>query len=294
MYYSATSLKKYISCPRKFKHMYIDKVYPIIDKPERLARGTNIHELLDYYKSKRMKFNPVLPDITLSLSDKIMAELWNIHYKNDGLTYVSSEKRFSTQIKGVKFKGILDGIVEDKFGNTCIIEHKTTSKVVNEDYFLTVNFDTQVLLYALCCKYMGYKIDYVIYDVIRLINKKKLVKTANPEYYKRDCKYGKKGDLKPGNRLEDETHSEYKNRIINFAKDNIRTHLVRREIPIEDSELIKFEKDLFQIIRSIKAGAFYKNQNACKKGRFLCDYFLVCNDEITLDNREFFSENYQG
>jgi inactivated superfamily I helicase/RecB family exonuclease len=144
--WSATSLKTYLECKRKFYLHYILKVkeHNISLKPAGYEVGQIIHEVLErLYKENRFdainlnneisKYQNINPYLTLDL------ELWKkrlqkfVTLENDrlsgGIEVKELEKPFKIQYKGITLKGTVDRVDRDVDGKYIILDYKTSSSL---------------------------------------------------------------------------------------------------------------------------------------------------------------------
>ena len=290
MKFSASSIACYQDCGKKFEFRYIDRVKVVGEDAAHLVNGSAGHDILDKLKCERMGIQHSQNKLDAAPVVSLMASAWKAKYVNDNLTYLNSEFRFETTIGKIPIIGYIDGLARDGFGNSVIVEHKfTSSKIeIGAPFWDRLHLNTQVYMYVLACREMGIDVDYVLYDVIRLPFIKRLMKTKNLEYYKRDCKGGKKGELKAGQREHDETDEEMHERLQQYIIDNIDDLLVRHKIYVTADDLAAFEKVFKDCVKGIRAGIFPTNPNACVKGRFNCDYRPICGGLVEKTNKEYY------
>ena len=144
--WSATSLKEYLSCKRKFYYHYIAKIkdHTISIKPQAYEIGTIIHDALEYvvkendfnieainnYITKFEKNNPYLI-LELELWKKKLERVMNYEKirKQNGIVIFDVEKEFRVNYNGVILKGKIDRI--DKYPDNSyeILDYKTSSSL---------------------------------------------------------------------------------------------------------------------------------------------------------------------
>ncbi|MCD6212666.1 MAG: PD-(D/E)XK nuclease family protein, partial [Sulfurovum sp.] len=144
--WSASRLKTYLDCKRKYYYRYIQKIQAKQD--DELNEGLFLHSLLDHLykeknsydvKEKMQKKIDMLLDELLPFDDAKVAYqklLWKeklkgfvnsqiVHFKA-GWEVVEREKEFSEEIGGLRFKGRIDRIDQNDT-DTLIIDYKSGS-----------------------------------------------------------------------------------------------------------------------------------------------------------------------
>lgn len=144
--WSATSLKTYLECKRKFYINYILRIkeHEVSLKPASYELGEIIHTVLEkIYKENNMnevvldnkisKYQNINPYLTLDL------ELWKRRLKKflvlekarfeDGIKIEALEKPFKILHKGISLKGKIDRIDRDRDGKLIILDYKTSSSL---------------------------------------------------------------------------------------------------------------------------------------------------------------------
>ncbi len=171
--WSATSLKTYLDCKRKFYLQYIQKIneHEISMKPKNYELGNIIHAILENnYKNRNFNYKDTLlaiskyqninPYLTVEL------ELWKkklaLFFKNEakrfesGVTVYELEKPFHIKINGITLKGKIDRIDKLQDGSFAILDYKTSSSL-KVDTFKTYenSSDFQLVFYFLATKELG-------------------------------------------------------------------------------------------------------------------------------------------
>ena len=121
---SATKLNTYISCRKKYDFMYNEELQPV-EKSEALEIGSNYHEAIAMYLKN--KEETVVEDIKIRAMRSAFIEF--LYPQLDEVKDVEVYKEMQLD-DDTKIIGYIDGITKDGVP----IEHKTTSKSVDEFY----------------------------------------------------------------------------------------------------------------------------------------------------------------
>lgn len=175
--------------------------------------------------------------------------------------------------------GKMDRIVRLGDGRLALQEYKTTSEDLapGAEYWARVRLDTQVALYFLAAREIGFDVQTVIYDVTRKPGLRPL--KATPEEsrkYKKDT-----GDLYANQRADDETREEYGERINDDIAARPDWYFARMEIPMLAGDLELYESERWQqqlALRSAqKTGHWFRNPGSCRSHYGSCEYLPICH-----------------
>ena len=173
LYWSATSLKNFLQCKRKFyfKHIININEHHFSLKPQGFELGSIIHKILEEFytqnesidKNSQEKLNALFnkpkienPFLMLDL------EIWKRKLSkfiqlekqrfDEGISIYALEKSFDINYKGIKLKGVIDRVDKTKNGYE-IIDYKTSS-VLKVDTLKTYEntTDFQLEFYFLALK----------------------------------------------------------------------------------------------------------------------------------------------
>src|SRR5690606_32440122 len=133
-----------------------------------------------------------------------------------------------------RLAGKIDKIVRLPDGRTAIMEHKTTSDSIasDSDYWARLRLDSQISLYVLAARELGYDVQTVLYDVVRKPRHERYRATP-PELRK----YKKDGTLYANQRERDETPQEFGQRVYQAMYTEFDSYFARQEIPRLESDL---------------------------------------------------------
>lgn len=244
---SASLIKTYKTCRRKYELRYLEELEPVA-KAQALTDGTNYHAGIEaFYKD-----GEIICDMN---EPKISAMVWAYaHYiaeQNPELAEVeTAEKWFEYPLtKKHSIVGRNDAIAK----NGMAVEHKTTSNDVDDEYVYNLQWDEQILTYMLATG-----INEMLYTVIKKPTIRQKQNETAEEFYER-CKewYSTDTDLKM--------------RVIKVT----RSH----------EEIEEHRKNLIVLADEIENQKhFYRNPTACTCYNRRCEYAPIClnyNPQLT-------------
>lgn len=226
--------------------------------------------------------------------------------------YIAVEQAFRVPIRNPEtgaatrsfvLAGKIDAVVELNDGRVAAVEHKTTSDDISpdSDYWTRLRIDQQISAYWLGAKSLGYKIDTVLYDVLRKprIDARK-VPLADEQGFKivvdlatgervanKDGSWRQSGDAAKGWAMQTrrETPDEYQERLLADMTARPDFYFARQEIPRLNADLEEFELELWwqqQAMRERhRTGRWVRNTGACI-GFGKCAYLNVCHSGIRI------------
>lgn len=230
---SYSKLQTYKACRRLYELKYVYGVRST-EKVEALERGTSYHE----------KVEQIFRTGTFEEDDpktSAMAAAF-VKYMMPYLKPVVQEEWFEYRTQyGDTVVGRIDALNEDG----AIIEHKTTSGEINEEYWYTRDTDEQLMTYMLA--YGTRKAYYTV------------CKTPNIRQKK------------------NETDEEFKQRCLDWYDEDTESKIAIRVIYHTDEEIEEFAKEQELIIREMdECRLFYRNQTYCTKWGRMCEYAPIC------------------
>jgi RecB family exonuclease len=165
--WSASRLKTYLECKRKYYYRYIEKIEA--KKEDDLIEGLFLHQLLDHLHGQKSSYHSKeeMTDALVRLLDTLLVQndpktayrklLWKeklkgyverqvAHFKAEWKV-VEREKEFTGEIGGVAFKGRIDRIDQNGTG-TLVLDYKSGStKEANRTRNLELLTDFQMSIY---------------------------------------------------------------------------------------------------------------------------------------------------
>jgi len=180
--WSATSLKYFLQCKRKYYLNYIlnIKEHDILLKPAGYEVGQIIHKILEkLYKNGKFSYENLVNEIStyqgsnpyLTLDLEIWKKKLIKFFKNDikrlnsGITINELEKPFKLKYKNITIKGTIDRIDKLKDNSFAILDYKTSTNLkidTNKTYEKSVDFQLEFYFLALRDKMVS-KVGY--YDL---------------------------------------------------------------------------------------------------------------------------------
>ncbi len=171
--WSATSLKTFLECKRKYYLQNILKIpeHSISLKPQNYELGNIIHNILEHnYKNGKFSYLEIVDEISkyqnINPYLTIELELWKKKLKKfcmheqkrfeSGIKIHQLEKSFRIEINGIILKGKIDRIDKLKDGSFALLDYKTSSNL-KIDTFKTYEHSTdfQLEFYFLATKDLG-------------------------------------------------------------------------------------------------------------------------------------------
>lgn len=194
---SFSELRTWRTCRQMYHYKYREHLEPRLKSPA-LKRGAWIHDLLEaYYKGEDWRethqalvkqFNELLEEEKEYYGDlpgecEYLMTLYEETYRNDKPILVEHEfKEFPISPSSkVLLKGRIDLVIEDPQRGIWLVEHKTASRIPNEDERLV---NPQVALYIpVVERILGTKVQGVLWNYIRTkIPKRKKVELLERRY----------------------------------------------------------------------------------------------------------------
>lgn len=275
------------TCPRKHYLRYELGLVPATDDAPRRI-GSAFHALLEA-ADKGIDQTTMLTGMDPYEVETVTAMFdGHLRYQFEdekAVTVIASELEFNIPLRNPdtgretqtwRFAGKIDRIVKLRDGRLAIMEYKTTSRDFSPgaDYWQNLHMDSQLSMYVIAARELGYNVETVLYDVTRRPALRPY--KATPAESR---KYTKDGKLYANQRAEDEDPVEFGDRIrIDIAERPghyfARIEIARLEQDLEDCKAEIWQQQ--QVIREAqKTGRWYRNPNSCY-GVTPCDYLPVC------------------
>ena len=168
--WSASSLKEYLECKRKyyFNHILKIKEHDISLKPKGYELGNIVHNTLEnYYKQDNRTYEKLLEIFNQNRSENsflnLDLEIWkrkledfvNIENKRfeEGYKVLDLEKAFLIEFEGIKLRGSIDRIDKSKDESYYVLDYKTSSNLkINTKKTYENAVDFQLEFYYLACE----------------------------------------------------------------------------------------------------------------------------------------------
>lgn len=229
MYYSISRIKLFKSCRRAYQFRYIEGLVPV-EKADALAIGSNYHEKIEeLYKTGQF-------DCSDLSKESAMATAY-MKYIYPHFDVKASEE----WIRKEDFIGRADGIASD--GR--LVEHKTTSGDIGEEYEYDLQWDEQILMYMWLT---GAREIY--YTVCRKPTIRQKKGESDEDFFERMVEW-----------YDEDTESK------------IRYFIVSRT----DEEIEEFEKQLHAMKEEMDhTKNYYRNSGYCNCWGRWCEYSSIC------------------
>lgn len=238
---SISKIRAFKSCRRLYELKFIEHLEPV-NKPEALELGSNYHKLLEELNKNNHHWDYV--DYS---KERAMAEAY-YKYIFPKFHVIKAEKWLEYDLgNGDRLVGIADGIADDGH----IVEHKTCSSEITEQYEYNLLWDEQILTYMLM--------------------------TGNRKVWYTVCR-------KPTIRQkQNETEEEFFNRMVEWYDTDTDSKIRLLEIERTDEEVERFRNELHDIYLEMKyseaaelRNPFYRNTCHCNAWGRRCEYSSVC------------------
>lgn len=231
---SISRVKLFKGCRRAYELKYIYGLEPV-ERPESLETGLSYHEKIEeLYRTGQVDFSDLSKESAMALAYK--------KYIYPRFKVKTVEEPFEYLLpNGDKLVGRVDGLTED--GD--IVEHKTTSLEIGEDYEYGLQWDEQIRAYMI-----AHGTRRVWYTVVRKPTIRKKKNESDEEFFWRMCEW-----------YEEDMPSKI--RLMRFE--------------CTEKELAEFLLDLRRTIYEIDhCSHFYKNTMHCTRYGRRCEYASVC------------------
>ena len=173
-YQSKSSVESYLRCPKLYQLKYVEGLSEG-EPNERQVLGTLWHTLQETGQLAEKGNDPVHRALLEVLWAKYGEFLPSLRVKHVEIT-------LEAEYRGIKFKGILDKIIEDDDG-LWVVEHKTTQSDISEKaaYWKRLPLDIQVNLYPWLARENGYDVKGTLWDVVKIPAYKRLESISKSE-----------------------------------------------------------------------------------------------------------------
>lgn len=244
---SISQVKCYKACRRLYYLQYVEGLR--YNKPiESLETGSNYHEMLEsLYQKGDFEIDIDNPKVSAMACayKKYVYPKFNVNAVEEWFDIPLTKKH--------SLIGRFDGKADDGF----IVEHKTTSGDIGEEYEFNLQWDEQVLAYMLASGSRS-----VYYTVCKKPTIRLKQNETNEDFFKRCCDW-----------YDEDTESK------------IRMFIVTRT----DEEVLEFRKQLVKTVQEMeKCHLYYNNPNYCNSWGRRCEFSSIClNYDAKLEYVDF-------
>ena len=233
---SISRMKLFKACRRAYYFKYIEDLEPV-QKSEALQTGSNYHEIIEYLYNNDGCF----PNTDFTKENAMAHAYFKYIYPKVKIKFTESwaEKMIGKHV----LIGRVDGITEDR----CIVEHKTTSMEIAEDYEFNLQWDEQILAYMYLTGARK-----VYYTICRKPTIRQRAKESDEDFFKRMIEWY-------------DVDTDSKIRLL--------------EIYRTDEDIQQFVDDFCATcdkIESAKKNDMYMNTQYCNHWGRRCEYSGIC------------------
>lgn len=252
---STSKIKCYKACRRLYYFKYVEGLESV--KPiEALEDGKSYHSKIEHlYKDGSIEIdyeNPKITAMALAYQKYIYphfvckrVEEWFEHKITPSLILI----------------GRFDGIAEDG----CIVEHKTTSSDVDEEYIYNLRLDEQILNYMVASKK-----NKIYYTVCKKPTIRQKQNETDEEFLQRCVEWY-------------DTDTDLKIRVIKVTRNQKEIDEQRKALAYIGKEIKRIENQ-----KEAKELSFYRNPNYCQQYGRTCEFASIClNYDPKLEYIEF-------
>jgi len=232
---SNSGIQLFKSCRRAYELRYIENVYPL-SSPEVLERGKSYHEKIEaLLKGESFDLDdPKTDAMAMAFEKYVMPKIGKVE---------AVEEWFEKPVGTSTIIGRCDGRLAD--GR--LIEHKTTSSALDEQYIAGLQNDEQILTYM-----WAYGVNNILYTVCR-----------TPTI--RLCK--------------NETEEEFRQRCLDWYSEDTEQKIGTINVYRSPEEVAEFAKDLEKMVAEIGwCTNYYRVPSHCMKWGRPCEYASICRN----------------
>lgn len=285
---SPSSMRTYQSCPRKFKHTYLDGIEGKQLPDDKLQFGTAIHAAIEQNINRAPGAWSVREsarglDVELGALVAGVAAAY-ASYWTSTLHYKGAEISLETELRNPRLTllTIVDGLGTTAAGELVLVEHKTTESDIRPGsfYWERTLLDLQGSAYIWAARLNGHDVAHVEWDAIKKPRLTRRIEAVAPEYYVKSGKWGSAGDLKPGTGIPAETPLEFAKRVKETILADPTTYFQRNPVVrLEDeldAALADIEQTGEQILASWDSASWPRNTASCMAWGRRCSFWELC------------------
>lgn len=320
--YTHSSAKAFKACLLLYWIKYILGYRPVkTSKP--LAFGTLIHHCLEAYwrcraKSPEEQGIGPLAEALKTLHEKageanltpyelvraiVMINAYAAVWDQVVCKVLAVEAKFTTallhpdtRVESKRFlrSGKIDLILQMEDGSVVVVEHKTSAADISagSPYRVRLSLDEQVSFYYAGAISLGFRPQYIIYDVLRKFREAPKLATPTEKRIMVKDRKTKEMRLKANQRDKDETTDEYGRRLSETVAKDPEAYIVRIKLQRLPNERKKFALEVWNHARimafAIDEGIFPRNSDSCFRFGSPCDMVPHCYQGVPLENPNVF------
>ena len=243
---SASKVKCYKSCKRAYYFRYVEELVPV-ETAQPLVDGSNYHSMLeqlykDGWYQADIENNPKIAAMAAAY-EKYIYPQFKVRTAEEWFEYNLTDD--------VRLVGRFDGIADDGL----VVEHKTTSADVDDEYVYNLQWDEQILTYMLVSGK-----NEMYYTVCKKPTIRQKQSETAEEYYERCCAWY----------AED---TDKKIRVIKVTRSEKEVKAYKTALKYIAKDMQKDEKS-----KKPKEYTFYRNCSQCTAYGRKCEYASICLD----------------
>jgi hypothetical protein len=292
--------RQFRNCRKACDWRYFQELVPL-EKAPSLMFGSVIHQCLELWHKKRsleLVFDHIDRTYLNRAADGAEKADWHLArammagyaktYPEENFEVVALEQEFSGPIinpetgaesRSFVLSGKIDGIV--RMNNSYyLLEHKTASQI-NAGYLDRLWTDFQIILYSWYAeKYLGYKIDGVIYNILAKAKLKQSQGETEAEFEeRRNALIAKsKTGRSSAKRKMPEADEDFQWRLTEKYSDPQMFH--REMLFISRDQFKELQAELWELSQAMlearRRNAFYRNTSYCFQYNRPCPYYALC------------------
>jgi len=311
--FTHSSSKSFRACNYQYYVQYVLGYRPV--RPGKaLLFGTLIHACLEAYWKARKAGRPAPLEDALAVlvaqkdidpfdraRARVMLVAYAVVWDTQKCSVVDVEVQFKHDLLNPRTMqpspifyraGKIDLLLEIPDKGLAIVEHKTSSEDVGygSDYRARLTLDEQVSAYYAGAKALGYKPNFVIYDVLKKFAEKPYEATLEEKRRFVTDKKTKERRLDARQHERDETPEEFCQRLANEVAQDPTNHIERILIYRLQKERVKSAVTVWmqaQIMEhALERGLFPQNSDACFKNR--CAFIPHCYQGTPLTDEKMY------
>lgn len=243
---SASKVKCYKACKRAYYFRYVEELVPV-ETAQPLVDGSNYHAMIEQlYKNgwfeADVENNPKIAAMAMAYERYIYPQ-FKVKAAEEWFEYKLTDN--------VQLVGRFDGIADDGL----VVEHKTTSADVDDEYIYNLQWDEQILTYMLVSGK-----NEMYYTVCKKPTIRQKQSETAEEYYERCCAWY----------AED---TDKKIRVIKVTRSEKEVKTYKTALKYIAKDMQKDEK-----AKKPKEYTFYRNCSNCTAYGRKCEYASICLD----------------
>jgi hypothetical protein len=292
--------RQFRNCRKACDWRYFQELVPL-EKAPSLMFGSVIHQCLELWHKKRsleLVFDHIDRTYLNRTADGAAKADWHLArammagyariYPEENFEVIALEQEFSGPIinpetgaesRSFVLSGKIDGIV--RMNNShYLLEHKTASQI-NAGYLDRLWTDFQIILYSWYAeKYLGYKIDGVIYNILAKAKLKQSQGETEAEFeVRRSALIAKsKTGRSSAKRKMPEADEDFQRRLTEKYSDPQMFH--REMLFISRDQFKELQAELWELSQAMlearRRNAFYRNTSYCFQYNRPCPYYALC------------------